>query len=131
MDDDVRRRFEDIERKHELHKHETSDGTTPLRASRSYCGRVNSGGTAAHLPDGWTCTNTAAGNYTITHNLGHTNYGVMTTPDITGSFDTAYTAGVKDRTATSFKVNTVLVGGGAYTDQNIPFMFTLTTIPVV
>jgi len=37
-------------------------------------GRVAANGTAIRLPAGWTSTRTAAGSYSITHNLGNANY---------------------------------------------------------
>ena len=39
-----------------------------------FAGRVNSNGSAFSLPTGWSSTRTGAGKYTITHNLGTTNY---------------------------------------------------------
>lgn len=45
----------------------------------SFGGNVASGGTATSLPSGWTSAKTGTGAYTVTHNLGSTDYGVSIT----------------------------------------------------
>lgn len=42
-----------------------------------YGGHVASGGTATHLPSGWTSAKTGTGQYTVTHNLGSANYSAI------------------------------------------------------
>ena len=42
-----------------------------------YFGKVAANGTALKLPAGWSSTRTALGKYTITHNLGSTDYIVV------------------------------------------------------
>lgn len=49
--------------------------------TKIYVGRVSSSGTSINLPTGWSVIRIATGNYHITHNLGHTNYGVIVTPN--------------------------------------------------
>lgn len=48
---------------------------------RQFGGRVSSLGVAVSLPSGWTCVKNSTGNYTVTHNLGNTNYGVTAMTD--------------------------------------------------
>ena len=45
-------------------------------ASTVYAGRVADDGSAVNLPSGWTSAKTGTGQYTVTHNLGTTAYGV-------------------------------------------------------
>lgn len=52
----------------------------PIGAGGTYAGIVAGDGTGTLLPDGWTSTRTATGEYTVTHNLGHQNYSVALTP---------------------------------------------------
>lgn len=40
----------------------------------TYGGKVNSNGTSAGLPTGWSSTSTGTGQYQVTHNLGTTSY---------------------------------------------------------
>lgn len=48
--------------------------------SSVYAGAVDSGGTAINLPTGWTSTRTGAGQFTVTHNLGTSNYSAPAIP---------------------------------------------------
>ena len=48
-------------------------------SSATYAGYVNDDGTAGSLPAGWSSTKTGTGAYTVTHNLGSTNYIVVAT----------------------------------------------------
>lgn len=43
----------------------------------TFGGYVNGDGTAASLPVGWSSAKTGTGAYTVTHNLGTTNYTVV------------------------------------------------------
>ena len=51
--------------------------------AKVYGGRITNGGTAsvAYGPSGWTVARNSAGNTTVTHNLGTTNYSVVVTTD--------------------------------------------------
>lgn len=50
------------------------------KASSGYPGYVNAAGTAGTpFPAGWSVTSTGTGAYTVTHNLGTTNYTVVLT----------------------------------------------------
>ena len=42
--------------------------------AKVYGGHVNAAGTAVYLPTGWSSVRNSAGSFTITHNLGTTNY---------------------------------------------------------
>ncbi len=50
-----------------------------LKTLPGYCypGNIQQNGTATSLPQGWTSARNSGGNYTVTHNLGHTNYVVV------------------------------------------------------
>ena len=45
-------------------------------AGRVFGGRVDVDGNAISLPEGWTSSKPAEGTLQVTHNLGHTGYGV-------------------------------------------------------
>jgi len=61
------------------HTHKTIDGSKDLGTGRVYTGLVNSDGTpGSPFPPGWT-SSLAGGVYTVTHNLGTTNYTVTAT----------------------------------------------------
>ena len=70
----------------QMHLHTGSDGsqkiTTPTTTSTqvAFVGNVNSNGTASTpFPTGWSSSRITTGIYTITHNLGSTNYAVVAT----------------------------------------------------
>jgi hypothetical protein len=52
-------------------------GANEAAIGKIYSGRVAAAGTAIKLPSGWSSTKTATGKYTITHNLGTTNYTIV------------------------------------------------------
>jgi hypothetical protein len=45
--------------------------------TKMYAGQVASAGTAIDLPSGWSSSRPSTGNYTVTHNLGTTNYSII------------------------------------------------------
>lgn len=51
----------------------------PVASLKVYGGQVNSDGTAANLPAGWSSSLSGTSDYTITHKLGTTNYVVVGT----------------------------------------------------
>jgi hypothetical protein len=56
---------------------EAAIGANEAAIGKIYSGRVAAAGTAIKLPSGWSSTKTATGKYTITHNLGTTNYTIV------------------------------------------------------
>lgn len=76
--------------------------------AKAYGGVVNSTGGAIYLPSGWSSAKTGTGQYTITHNLGTTNYGVV--PTIVGNTG-AYSS------ITSNGANTFIVGTNTTSTQ--------------
>src|SRR3569832_1390629 len=74
-----------------------------------FAGAVDSGGTFIAGPPGWTISyisGTNPGEYTITHNLGNTNYIVVASPFNIGSLDFDIYVSVETRNANTFKVRT-------------------------
>lgn len=51
-----------------------------LNIPRDFMGRIAAAGTASYLPTGWTVSKPSAGTYTVTHNLGLSDYDVTVTP---------------------------------------------------
>jgi len=94
----------------------------PGRSIRGlYWGAVNSGGTAVSLPSGWTSSRTAAGQYTVTHNLNLSTTGYVVLP-ISQGLNT-YPCSVV-QSANSFQVNI----GNLTAGQDTDFKFFLTRI---
>lgn len=57
-------------------------------SQKYYAGSWNSDATVKSLPSGWNVTNPGTGSYTLTHNLGTTNYSIVALPeDTTGTLD--------------------------------------------
>ena len=84
--------------------------------------------TSSVLPNGWTVTQAATGRFTVTHNIGHTNYSVNATcSDAVGNFETMKVV----KTTTNFQV-TMIASGGTVTLTDKDFDFTLTAFaPIV
>lgn len=78
---DIEQRIKKLERLMAFHKHLGSDLTQKITTgSTAYSGLVTSAGAASTpFPTGWTVIKNSTGNYTVTHNLGNTNYGVCVT----------------------------------------------------
>lgn len=99
----------------------------PSSAS-AYGGNITvSGGaiTASSLPSGWAATYNSTGNYTITHNLGTTNYGFSATP----STDSRAIVSGNAITANSFVLRVGRpdgAGSNITIDQNVHFTVVLT-----
>lgn len=72
--------------------------------------------------DLWAVTNTAAGNYTITHNIGDRKYNVVVSPVAT----TAFTANISAFNNNDFQVRTWNAAGAA---TNCSFTFIVYMIP--
>jgi hypothetical protein len=87
--------------------------------SNVYAGSVVSNAAAAYFPTGWSFSRTGAGIYTITHNLGTTNYSVNITPiGIVADFAAAYT-----KTTTQFSV-VIANSSTVPVDSNFDFIVT-------
>lgn len=88
-----------------------------------YHGRVDGTGASIRLPSGWSVARNAAGDYTVTHNLGTANYTVV--PGRINGSEAAAGAliYVWDQTTTTFRVYTF---DGTATAADRDFSFTLT-----
>lgn len=71
--------FSTLENRVSFHKHTGADETQKLNLNTVYVGKVVSNAASTPFPVRWTAAQTAAGKYTITHNLGHTNYAPVCT----------------------------------------------------
>jgi hypothetical protein len=88
-----------------------------------YAGSVASDGTAIRLPQGWTSSRTSTGLYTITHNLGTTNYAPIVTAFLNGG--TGFRAAqVHTQSANSFVIDIAV--SGTDTDSSFSFVVILT-----
>lgn len=79
-----------------------------------YVGYVQFDGTAVRLPSGWTSVKNSTGSYTVTHNLGTTNYVVILTG---AAINTVAT--VETRTTIDFSYLTTVSGTGS--DHSVMF----------
>lgn len=83
------------------------------KATIVYSGYINSNGTAGTpFPTGWSVAHTATGKYTVTHNLGNTNYVVVGFLVNSGFGD----GQLLDRSANTFEV-------GYYNFNGVGFAF--------
>lgn len=118
-------RIRKLEEQMALHRHTETDRTRKIYPHAFY-GRVESDGTATDIPDGWSVSRTGAGNYTVTHNLGHTEYGVTLAYDYQDDpSNNVKVIAIKDYDANSFQVNTVRYPFTAGTDADSDFFFIL------
>lgn len=85
----------------------------------TYGGAVLSGGTGT-LPTGWSSSADATPVYTIVHNLGTTNYALVTTTDV----GLAYHQVVIVKNANDFTVEFLAAGGGSAIGANFDFILT-------
>jgi len=90
-------------------------------AGGAFGGRVADDGTAIYLPSGWSSAKTFTGVYTITHNLGHTNYSVAAVSMQTGT--PAYTLALQAVGNNTFRID-VSQSGSAI---DIDFAFVVAT----
>jgi len=81
-------------------------------------GRVSSAGVSIELPSGWTCTKNATGTYTVTHNLGTTDYTVVVSPEYSA---TVGFAGIYSKAANAFACY-VANASGTPIDRNWHFI---------
>ena len=86
--------------------------------TKVYGGQVNSAGTAVYLPTGWSSVRNAAGNYTITHNLGTTSYAPVVS--LNGSTTLSITAITIN--ANNFSVIAFVPASGVNTDSAFNFV---------
>lgn len=89
--------------------------------TRSFGGQVASDGTATALPTGWTSSKPGTGQYTVTHNLGTTSYGVAALA-IDANWRTINCSAI---TANSFSV---ITWNATPANADLPFTFVLTKI---
>ena len=97
-------------------------GSTP-ESIGIYHGRVDTSGSADRLPSGWTSTKDAVGEYTVTHNLGTSNYTVIPTAR-SGSDNIAILADVNSN---DFELE--CYDWGSDTKEDVDFHFILITDP--
>lgn len=82
---DIKTLFADLrqqEHRHYTHEHKGTDLSKRLdlvSPQNAYGGVINSNGTSSVIPSGWT-SGLASHKFTVTHNLGTTDYGVTATP---------------------------------------------------
>lgn len=76
-------------------------------AHKGYAGRVADTGAAILLPKGWSSVQNGTGDYTVTHNLGNTNYSVVI------NLDGGRAATIIDASANSFRYQTI---GGSFNE---------------
>lgn len=93
--------------------------------STGFGGRLNADGTAVSLPSGWTPTKTGTGQYTITHNLGHTDYVVMLAGLQTGAWVDATLA---ELNANDFRVVTWRSTTSGPTNDDRVWLFSLSLL---
>lgn len=73
-----------------------------------FVGRVNTNGSAIRLPSGWSVVRNSSGSYTVTHNLGVTNYAV-TFETVNTTFNVP-TSRVSNHSSNFFTVNFYSLG---------------------
>lgn len=121
----------DVQYGHNSHNGQTvgkvllsSGGTIKNRNNRAFTFRVTSAGAASTPWDksGWTVAKTGVGVYTITHDIGTTNYGVIIQQDNDSTPDSLRFSAVRGTTtAVIYTVN----GSGTATDANVTVMITI------
>lgn len=89
--------------------------------SGSYGGRVAADGTAISLPTGWSSAKTGTGQYTVTHNLGHTVYAVALT-SLDNNLSTVNLKAINNNTFT------LITWNNTPTNTDLPFSFVLSVI---
>jgi len=88
-------------------------------AFRPFGGSVSSGGSAGtYFPSGWAVVRNSAGNYTITHNLGTTNYAPSIVPTAVSR-----SVSITSLSSAAFTVKTTDLAG-TLTDTEFYFMVT-------
>lgn len=114
-------------------------GDTPTDANqlvpKQYVdGRINMGhvaanGTGSLLPTNWTSVKTATGVYTVTHNIGDSNYVVLLTPDVSADqANNVIISVIFDYGSAAFKANLINVVGPV-ADKDMAFFFMLVKQP--
>jgi len=93
----------------------TSNSKTVMVSQQSlYHADWSTAGTAVNLPTGWSSSKSATGIYSLTHNLGTTNYTATCTPYSASATQILYTS----KSTNSFNVNTY-TAAGASVDSNV------------
>ena len=122
---ELQQKFAILEREFHFHRHLETDRTRRLFPT-AYYGRVEADGTETDIPDGWSVSKTATGKYTITHNLGHSNYGVVVITDFQDdAANNVKISPIEDYDDTIFKVNCIKYPFTAGTDADSDFFFIL------
>ena len=83
-------------------------------SQKYYAGSWNSNATTTSLPSGWSVTNPGAGQYTLTHNLGTTNYSIVALAE-----DTAGTATPTMSFYRAKATNSISIQVGTYTGARV------------
>ena len=102
----------------------SNGGTTINRNNRSFVFKITSAG-AASTPwddDGWTVAKTATGQYTVTHNMGSLDYGVIIQQDAATVPSSLRFSCV--RATNTFDVY-IVNGSGVATDANVMLLLTV------
>jgi len=90
----------------------------PIGVDTVYGGRVTSNASGTPFPTGWSLSHGSTGFYTITHNLGHSNYVVAVT-----LLTNPGRANISSDSTTSFTVRTQNASGS---DADFDFYFVVT-----
>lgn len=104
-------RLDRLEDQQNYHRHIGTDNSQKLSlggSTSAYGGSVSSSGTLTGQ-SGWSATNTATGQYTITHNLGTHNYNVS----VSIYADSVGYLVVQNLTSTTFDVYTYTTASSA------------------
>lgn len=84
MDNEFIQRLNKLEQDMREHYHNGVSGRQiyyrDIFGQKVFYGSVNSSGVSIKLPDGWTCSKSATGKYTVTHHIGSAAYAVVITP---------------------------------------------------
>lgn len=114
----IEQRITNLENLFVNHRHNLIDGTKSLPGATAYAGYLNNG-TAVLLPTGWTSGKNGTGDYTVTHNLGTTNYAVA----VTAVANADYLCMLKSSPSTnSFTIVVTRADGGANVDVDLNFI---------
>lgn len=117
----INRKVDDLYFKMRTHKHLGIDFSALLDATASgYPGYVKDDATFASpyfLPTGWSVANGATGQYTVTHNLGTTDYTL-----VGNVFDNDYICDIHAISANSFVMYIINRATGAFVNSSFTFI---------
>ena len=86
-----------------------------------HAGRIESNGTTHNGTNSWTSTLTQTGEFTLTHNLGHTNYTIVATVANMASLTIPRTTATDDKLANSVSIFVNITTTGAQDNQAVEY----------